>query len=251
MLANRADVWNLGDVLTGKEGAFAASFAENALTSNPVLAPLAGRDRADLDLLLRLADGDPTAHADRLAHPYAPAERDRILAVLRHLLTARTTVLAVNAAYIASAAQSDTTRTEPPFRLQGSYRSMNKIAARIDPVMNDSELASLLDDHYTAEAQILTSGAEANLLKLAELRGTLTPPQAARWAAIKASYVRAEALGGPESDPFTRAVAALGLLADRVASVESAITRANASRQAFVNPAARHAARPDEPSRRS
>ena len=103
MLANRADVWNLGDVLTGKEDAFALSFIENALTSNPVLAPLAGRDRADLELLVRLAEGDPTARADRLTHPYAPAELERILAVLRHLLTARETVLAVNAAYIASA----------------------------------------------------------------------------------------------------------------------------------------------------
>ncbi|MCY0933150.1 DNA repair ATPase [Streptomyces sp. H34-S4] len=246
MLANRADVWNLGDVLTGKEAAFAASFVENALTSNPVLAPLAGRDRADLDLLLRLAESDPTAHADRLAHPYAPAERDRILAVLRHLLTARTTVLAVNAAYIASAAQSDATRTEPPFRLQGSYRNMNKIAARIDPVMNDAELVALIDDHYAAEAQTLTTGAEANLLKLAELRGTLTPPQSTRWAAIKASHVRATALGGPDSDPLTRAVAALGLLADRVASVETAITRATAPSHALANPSARHAARPDD-----
>lgn len=39
MLANRADVWNLGDVLTGREDLFALSFIENALTSNPVLAP--------------------------------------------------------------------------------------------------------------------------------------------------------------------------------------------------------------------
>ncbi|MGJ3561257.1 hypothetical protein ACR6C2_35290 [Streptomyces sp. INA 01156] len=59
MLANRADVWNLGDVLTGKDDAFAASFVENALTANPVLAPLAGRDRADLDLLVRLAGATP------------------------------------------------------------------------------------------------------------------------------------------------------------------------------------------------
>jgi len=44
---------------------------------------------------------------------------DAILAVLRHLLTVRETV-AVNAAYIASAARTDTTRAEPPFRLQGS-----------------------------------------------------------------------------------------------------------------------------------
>ncbi|MGW0083278.1 DNA repair ATPase [Streptomyces sp. NPDC003393] len=230
MLANRADVWNLGDVLTGKEDVFAVSFLENALTANPVLAPLAGRDRADLDLLLRLADGDPTARADRLAHPYAPAELDQVVSVLRHLLAARETVLAVNAAYIASAARSDATRTEPPFRLQGSYRTMNKIAQRIRPVMNEAELAAVLDDHFTAEAQTLSGGAEANLLKLAELRGTLTPEQARRWAELKAAHVRARDLGGPAEEPLTRATAALSLLADRMAAVESALTAAVAHR---------------------
>ncbi|MGW6833469.1 DNA repair ATPase [Streptomyces sp. NPDC054949] len=223
MLANRADVRNLGDVLTGKEDAFALSFVENALTSHPVLAPLAARGRADLDLFVRLASGDAAAHADRLVHPYAPAERERIVAVLRHLLAARDVVVTVNAAYIASAARTDATRTEPPFRLQGSYRDMNKIATRIDPVMNAAELSALIDDHYRAQAQTLTTGAEANLLKLAELRGLLTADQAERWVALKASYVREQALGGPESDPVTRAVAALGLLADRLTAVETAI----------------------------
>ncbi|MFC8805763.1 DNA repair ATPase [Streptomyces anthocyanicus] len=242
MLANRADVWNLGDVLTGKEEAFALSFLENALTANPVLAPLAGRDRADLELLVRLATGDPTARADRLDHAYPPAELERILSVLRHLVAARETVLAVNAAYIASAARSDETRTEPAFRLQGSYRNMNKIAQRVRPVMNDAERAAVLDDHYTAEAQTLTHGAEANLLKLAELRGTLTPEQADRWAEVRTAHVRARTLGGPDGDPLTRAVAALGLLADRVAAVESAITRAADPRHLLANPHARHAA---------
>ncbi|MGW0844625.1 DNA repair ATPase [Streptomyces sp. NPDC002787] len=244
MLANRADVWNLGDVLTGKQDAFALSFIENALTASPVLAPLTGRDRADLDLLIRLAEGDSTARADQLAHPYDPAELERILAVLRHLLAARETVLAVNAAYIASAAQSEATRTEPPFQLQGSYRNMNKIAQRIRPVMNDTELAALIDDHYRAEAQTLTTGAEANLLKLGELRGTLSPEQLARRTELKAAYVRAQTLGGPDNDPLTRAIAALGLLADRVAAVETAINRAADPRYLVANPAARHAARP-------
>ncbi|MEU6181272.1 DNA repair ATPase [Streptomyces coeruleorubidus] len=245
MLTNRADVWNLGDVLTGKEDAFALSFVENALTANPVLAPLAGRDRADLELLIRLAEGDSTARADRLAHPYPPAELERVLAVLRHLLTARETVLAVNAAYIASAARSDATRSEPPFRLQGSYRNMNKIAQRIQPVMNDAELAALIDDHYTAEAQTLTTGAESNLLKLAELRGILTGEQALlRWSELKAAYVRSRTLGGPDDDPLVRAVAALGLLADRIAAVETAINRAADPRHLMANPLARHAVRP-------
>ncbi|WP_137992577.1 DNA repair ATPase [Streptomyces vilmorinianum] len=239
MLANRADVWNLGDVLTGKEDAFALSFVENALTSHPALAPLAGRDRADLELLVRLAEGDPTARRERLTHSYAPAEFDRILAVLRHLLTARATVLAVNAAYIASAAQSDAARTEPPFRLQGSYRNMNKIVARISPAMNDAELTAAIDDHYAAEAQTLTDEAEANLLKLAELRGTLTGPQAARWAEVTAAYRRAGALGGAEDDPLGRAIAALGLLAERITAVEAAITRAADPRHLLARPGGR------------
>ncbi|ANH95479.1 DNA repair ATPase [Streptomyces sp. SAT1] len=237
MLANRADVWNLGDVLTGKEDVFALSFLENALTSNPVLAPLAGRDRADLELLVRLAQADPAARADRLTHAYAPAELEQITGVLRHLLTARETVLAVNAAYIASAARSDETRTEPPFLLQGSYRTMNKIAQRIRPVMNAAEAGAVVEDHFTAEAQTLTSGAEANLLKLAELRGTLTPEQAGRWAALKTAYARTQALGGPAEDPLVRATAALGLLADHMAAIEAALTGGGTAR-------ARHAAGP-------
>lgn len=226
MLANRADVWDLGDVLTGKEDVFALSFVENALTSHPVLAPLAGRDRTDVELLVRLATGDPTARADRLAHPCPPAELDRILAVLRHMVSARRTVLAVNSAYIASAASADATRGEPPFRLQGSYRNMNRIVERISPVMNDAELEAVVDDHYAGEARTLANGAEAALLRLAELRSRLTGAQAARWTEIKAGYVRAQALGGPDGDPLTKAVAALGLLADRLTAVETAITRA-------------------------
>jgi hypothetical protein len=225
MLANRADVWNLGDALSGREELFALSYLENALTSNPVLAPLSTRERDDVELLVRLARGDTTAMPDQLAHPYSTAELEQILAVLRKLLRVQQVVLACNQAYIASAAQSDASRSEPPFQLQGSYRNMNKLAERIVPVMNEAELEAVIDDHYLGEAQTLASGAEANLLKLAELRGTLTPEQSERWSEVKAAFVRSQALGGDEDDPMSRAVGALGLLADRVAAVEAAITR--------------------------
>ncbi|MHC5903559.1 DNA repair ATPase [Streptomyces sp. S6] len=229
MLANRADVWNLGDVLAGRESVFAESFLENVLTSNPVLAPLAGRDRSDLDGFVRLAQGDaqgdaqsgPSAGPNRLRHPYAPAEIEEIVSVVRHLLRARETVLAVNAAYIESAARSERTRTEPPFRLQGSYRTMNRIAQRIRPAMNERELDAVIEDHFLAEAQTLTGGAEANLLKLGELRGTLSAELSERWQAVKASYVPAS-----ESDPLGRAVVALEALAERIAAVEEVIGRA-------------------------
>ncbi|GIF06710.1 DNA repair ATPase [Actinoplanes siamensis] len=225
MLANRADVWNLGDVLAGREDLFALSYLENALTANTVLAPLAARDSADLPLLLRLAEGDESARADRLSYPYSAAELDQILAVLRKMSRVQRVVLRVNQAYIASAAQADASRTEPPFQLQGSYRNMNKLAERIVPAMNDDELEQVLDDHYLGEAQTLTGGAEANLLKLAEIRGRLDPVRARRWAEVKAGFLREQALGGTGADPMVRAAGAVALVADRMAGVEAAIGR--------------------------
>jgi hypothetical protein len=226
MLANRADVWNLGDILSGRDEQFALSYIENALTSNPVLAPLSMRERGDVALIVRMARGDEGVSRDQLAHPYSAAELDQILAVMGKLLRAQEIVLTVNQAYIASAAQADSSRTEPPFLLQGSYRNINRMAERIVPVMNDDELEAMIDDHYAGESQTLTSGAEANVLKLAELRGRLSEEQAQRWAEVKAAYLRERALGGGEDDPVTRAVGAVGLLADKVGAVESAIRQA-------------------------
>ncbi|WP_410658910.1 DNA repair ATPase [Amycolatopsis sp. lyj-112] len=227
MLANRADVWNLGDVLSGKDELFALSYIENSLTSNPVLAPLVSRERSDVDVLVRLARGDGSVRTDQLKHAYSATELEQILGVLRKLGRLQRMVLKNNKAYIASAAQADASRVEPPFQLQGSYRNMNKLAGRIVPAMNDAELEALIDDHYAGEAQTLTSGAEANLLKLAELRGRLSEEQARRWADVKAAYLRSQALGGDDEDPMRRAVGAVGLLADRVGAVEAAIERAS------------------------
>lgn len=102
---------------------------------------------------------------------------------------------------------------------------MNRVAQRVEPVMNSRELSAVLDDHYTAEAQTLGAGAEANLLKLRELRGTLTGEQAVRWGELKTAYARER--GAAEDEPLRRAVAALGVLAERIGAVESAITRAS------------------------
>ncbi|MDT0305161.1 DNA repair ATPase [Streptomonospora wellingtoniae] len=226
MLANRADVYNLGDVLSGNDDLFSLSYIENALTSNPVLAPLSTRDRGDIELLVRMAGGDESVRADQLSHPYSKVELEQIQSVLAKMARVQRVVLAANQAYIASAAQTEESRTEPPFRLQGSYRNMNRLAEKIVPVMNGAELEAAIDDHYLGEAQTLTSGAEANLLKLGELRGTLTPEQAGRWEDVKAAYLRGKALGGDGDDPLHRAVGAVGLLADRVGAVENAIERA-------------------------
>jgi len=226
MLANRADTYNLGDILSGREEAFALSYLENALTSNPVLAPLAQREPEDVPRLVALAAGDEVS-TDQLRHPWSGVELGEILAVLKKLLRVREVLLRVNAQYIASASQKDEYRTEPPFLLQGSYRNMNKIAERVVPAMDEGELEALLDDHYRGEAQTLTTGAEHNLLKLAEIRGRMSPEQRARWAEIKKSFARAQALGSAdEDDPVARVTGHLALLSDRLEAIGTAIATA-------------------------
>ncbi len=228
MLANRADVYNLGDILEGKGNLFALSYIENALTSNPVLAPLTTRDAGDVDKLVRMARGE-ALQADQLGHGYSAAELNEILSVLRKLITVQEVLLQVNQQYIHSAAQDDAFRTEPRFQLQGSYRNMNRLAEKVVPVMNDAELQALIDDHYVGEAQTLTTGAEHNLLKLAELRGRMSDEQKKRWQEIKRSYARVQAMGGDDEDPVARVVGQLGLMADRLGDLGAGIRDAAAS----------------------
>jgi hypothetical protein len=208
MLANRSDIHNLGDVLSGREALFALSYIENCLTSHPALQPLASRDPQDVHRLVRLAQGE-AVQASEFAHAYGAAELDELTQLVRRLFRVRDVLLKVNAAYIASAAQRDLYRTEPPFKLQGSYRNMTKLAGRLTPQMSDAEVDALLRDHYRGEAQTLTTGAEENLLKLAHLMGVATDDQQARWQSICGDYVRQRKAGGADVDGSTRITSAL------------------------------------------
>lgn len=218
MLANRADIYNLGDVLSGKERQFELSYLENCLTSNAVLAPLATRDFADVYKFIDGARGKDVVSTD-LSHSYSSAEIAEITRLLERLLVAQDIVLKVNQQYIASAAQEDKYRTEPRFLLQGSYRNMNKLAEKISAVLSDEELEELVDDHYRGEAQLLTQGAEANLLKLGELRGTLDESEAARWAQIKKDFLRNKSFGGDDADAGQRIAAQLADLVEGISSL--------------------------------
>ena len=214
MLANRADIYNLGDVLSGMEHAFALSYIENSLSSNRVLAPLATRGMADFYRFADLAEGKSVADSD-FEHDYSAAERDEIVSLLKKMIRVRETVLRVNQAYIASSAQAEAYRTEPTFKLQGSYRNMNKLAEKLSPVMSDQELEALIDDHYQGEAQLLTYGAEENLLKLKQMRGTMTDEEAARWQAICEEYRRRQQAGGDE-ETGVKVVRQLGLISEHM-----------------------------------
>ncbi|SJN27999.1 DNA repair ATPase [Psychrobacter sp. JB385] len=213
MLANRADIYNLGDIMSGMEDIFALSYIENSLTSNSVLAPLANRDLSDVHRLIKIAKTDNAnlaqAQSSDLTYPYSTSEINEIVAILRHMFRVQAVILDVNQAYIASASQDDKYRVEPIFKLQGSYRNMNKMTEKLSAVMNENELNQLIDDHYLGESQLLTQGAESNLLKLGEMRGTLTDAEKARWAQIKADFLRNKAMGGEDGDTGARIVAQL------------------------------------------
>ncbi len=224
MLANRADTYNLGDILEGKDDIFALSYIENALTSNPVLAPMTTRAPADLYLLVRMAKGEEV-QIDQFSYEYSAVELGELRSVLQKLLKVQSVLLKVNKQYILSASQSDTYRTEPPFKLQGSYRNMNKLTEKVVPVMNDTELEALLDDHYVGEAQTLTTGAEQNLLKLAELRARMSAEQTRRWDEIKRAFARVQVAGGKDDDPVTRLTGHIAVLSERVEGVGQTIAR--------------------------
>src|SRR5262249_54771825 len=105
----------------------------------------------------------------------------------------------------------------------GSYRNMNKIAEKIVSAMTPAELEAVIDDHYQSESQTLTTAAEHNLLKLAELRGRLTPEQQKRWDEIKLEFVRQRRMGGGADDPVTRLVGTLSGLGVELGAIRGAL----------------------------
>jgi hypothetical protein len=205
MLANRADVYNLGEIIGDSQDAFELSYLENCLTSNTVLQPLSRSSSQDQRAIIRAAQQGSTESLE-LESNLAPDLVNDMIQVITKLLKVRDVVLQVNRAYIRSAAQADAYRTEPPFKLQGSYRNMNRIAERVVPLMNDAELQTLIVSNYEQDAQTLTRDGEANLLKFKEIIGVLTADEATRWENIKYAYVESVRMQGIEGDDQTAQV---------------------------------------------
>jgi hypothetical protein len=225
MLANRADTYNLGDIIGDTEAAFRMSYIENCLTSNPTLNPLAARSRKDIYQIIRIAETDMREGAD-FEESYSAEELNAYIAVLKKLFTVRDTILNVNLEYIRSAAQADKYRTEPPFKLQGSYRNMNKIAEKIAPIMNEQELRTLILSHYENESQTLTTGAEANLLKFKALNGLLSEEEKQRWENIKTTFQKNNAfkgLGLDSGNELAQVIAQMSQLGDGLMGIQKAL----------------------------
>lgn len=225
MLANRSDTYNLGEISGSKTDLFDLSLIENALMSNEYLTRLTNPGMENLYELYDCVITDNPA--DNLKGNFSSSEISDFRAVLKNTIRVRNMVLKVNKEYIASAAMSDDYRNEPPFKLQGSYRNMNKLIAQIQPILKDNEVTQIVLNHYQNESQTLTTGAEANMLKLKELIGILSEEETARWNEIKKTFVKNKTLKGlGENDRMSQIVALLAQFGDGLEGIKEALKKA-------------------------
>jgi len=209
-------------MLSENEEAFKLSYIENSLTSNPVLSKLTNKSQSDLYGLIKLAEGMDRESVE-LESSYSGDELNEYISVIKKLNVVRDIVLKVNMAYIYSAAQSDEYRSEPPFKLQGSYRNMNKISERVVSVMNEEELFAQVQASYENDCQTLTSGAESNILKWKELAGCLSQEDVSRYDEIKKLYNKNKLAKG--DDKLGQAVVVLSDLTDNLGMIKDILSK--------------------------
>ncbi len=205
MLANRSDVYNLGDVAGESRQYFDLSLIENAISENRYLQAIAHKNINDLYKLIQYIERKEE-YSPELEANHTAAEIEDSIAVLKNCLYIRNIILQVNELYIQSAGMKDTYRTEPAFKLQGSYRNMNKMVTKVVPLMNEQELIQLVIGSYEADAQTLTSDAEANLLKLKHLMHIATPEEQARYLHITETFRKNNQFSGIADDDKTAQV---------------------------------------------
>lgn len=102
MLANRADVYNLGEIIGNSHEAFELSYLENCLTSNTVLQPLTHCSNQDQRALIDAAGCD-SKEGLQLESNLSPDQISEMMSVLRKLHRVRDVVLTINREYIRSA----------------------------------------------------------------------------------------------------------------------------------------------------
>jgi hypothetical protein len=225
MLANRADVYNLGDVIGGSDQLFKLSLIENSVAENRYLQRISNRSFDDLYKLINYIETESELLPE-LEGNYNRQETDDAIAVLKNVIRIRDIVILVNQQYIASAAMKDAYRTEPAFKLQGSYRNMNKMTGKVVPLMNAEEVSTLILSHYEGESQTLTSDAEANLLRLKEIAGFMNADEAVRWQHIKEIFVKNNKFGlMKDNDASSQMLVQLSSFNEHLEAIARAISR--------------------------
>ena len=120
MLSNRAYIYNLGDIIGGKAEAFENSYLKNSLSSKPSIAELKDQSSKDFKIIIQAIEGGDTNQIN-LEGKHSGEEIKEYLQLLRKMLKVRVLILRINKQYILSAGRAEEHRTEPPFKLKGSY----------------------------------------------------------------------------------------------------------------------------------
>lgn len=224
MLANRADTYNLGELSGSNTNLFDLSLIENSLLSNAYLVRLTQPNYKNLYTLYEAIQN----HEQNvlLDGNFSSNDIQDFRLTLEKIMKVRETVLKVNSLYISSAAMSDDYRNEPRFKLQGSYRDMNKLVSKIQPILTDAEVEQIVLSHYQNESQTLTTGAEANMLKLKELMGNMTETDQKRCDDIKTTFIKNKTLKGlGENDRMAQVVALLSDFSDGLKGIKDVLGR--------------------------
>ncbi|SFT50617.1 ATPase family associated with various cellular activities (AAA) [Lishizhenia tianjinensis] len=215
MLANRADIYNLGDIVGGHGNAFASSFIENSLSSHPLLNQIKNNVYEDVKQFVSLAEGKDKELVE-FKGQYSAQVVEENVSLFEKMIKVRDVVMKVNELYIQSANQDEVYRREPAFKLQGSYRNMNKIVEKLNTLMNEEELLTLLQSHYENESQTLTADAEANLLKFKSTFGWLNEQEAERWEEIVREFQKRQKTKGYGDDSSAQMMVQLQEIAENL-----------------------------------
>jgi hypothetical protein len=154
---------------------------------------------------------------------YSLDELTEYISVMKKLFIVRDIVLKVNMEYIHSAAQADEYRKEPSFKLQGSYRNMNKIAEKVVSIINADELFTLILNSYENDCQTLTTGAEANMLKWKELVGCINEEEQVRLDEIRTIFMKNKLVKG--EDKIGQAVLVLSNITDNLEKIKDVLEK--------------------------
>lgn len=224
MLSNRADTYNLGEISGVNSELFDLSLIENSILSNSFMTRLT---QPSLDNLYQLYESIKNNNASvNLEGNFTSQEIEDFKNVCNKIIQVRDTVIQVNATYIQSAAMADEYRNEPVFKLQGSYRDMNKLVAKIEPIHTNSEIEQIVLSHYKNESQTLTTGAEANLLKLKEIMEIQNENELSRWNEIKTIFKKNNRLKGfGNNDKMNQVVGLLEEFSTGLQGIKEAINK--------------------------
>jgi hypothetical protein len=103
---------------------------------------------------------------------------------------------------------------------------MNKLMSQVVPILNEEEVTRLLLSHYQNESQTLTSGAEANLLKLYELMNLLDHLKAERWQMIKETFVKNNRIRGfGDNDRMAQVIGQMSLFVEGLEGIKIALSQ--------------------------